>query len=238
MDFGDFRGTLLRIAPDTLTDLGNSVLGLQRFFDCSDQRELAYCHPDVVDENIGYLPGTTATWLAPQTLEEIEHVILNQPGDAPTVLRFAENFGFILAMAGFRPAAEFYRPDPNPDLDGTEFEGALIREQVLGEYLIELEDQCPGSPPLGEPVTVNGVETSPPVANQSTITSPVPGVANSGWGCTIQDIIDQAAAPDPCTALRLQEAVAVALRALQQNDDLAPEDAGTIRAAAFDAQCR
>jgi hypothetical protein len=37
-------------------------------------------------------------------------------------------------MAGFVPSAEFYAPDPNPDLVGTPYEGILIRQQVLGEY--------------------------------------------------------------------------------------------------------
>ena len=238
MEFGDFRGTVLRIAPGTLTDPSGPDLGLQRIFDCSDQRELEYCHPDLIGQNIGYLPNTTATWLTPPTFEEIEYVILNQQGDAPTVMNFADNFGFILAMAGFRPSAEFYRPDPNPALIGTPFEGALMREQVLGAYVDEPDDQCPGPPRLGAAVAVNNAVTSPPVANQLTVTTPIPGVANSGWGCTVQDIIDQAAAPDPCTPLLLQQGVAVALRALQQSGDVTPQDAGTIRTAAFNAQCR
>lgn len=124
MDFGDFRGALLRIAPGMLTALGGEY-GLRRNFDCSDQRELEYCHPDLVGQNIGYLAGTTASWLTPQTLAEVEYVITNQPGDAPTVMNFAENFGEILAMAGFRPSAQFYKPDAN---------GNLISEQVLGTY--------------------------------------------------------------------------------------------------------
>jgi hypothetical protein len=37
-------------------------------------------------------------------------------------------------MAGFIPSAEFYAPDPNPDLAGTPFAGVLIRQQVLGAY--------------------------------------------------------------------------------------------------------
>lgn len=139
MEFGDFRGALLELAPNVLT-LANvrpdyaATGGLARSFDCSDQRELEWCHPHLVGTNIGYLQGTTATWLTPTTLEEIKYVIINQPGDAPTVMNFQENFGYILAMAGFIPTAEFYAPDPNPLLLGTPDEGILIRQQVLGSY--------------------------------------------------------------------------------------------------------
>jgi PKD repeat protein len=138
-EFGDFRGAMLQILPETLTDENVDVTyattqGLARFFDCEDQRELEYCHPNLVGENIGYLPNTTATWLDPTNLEDIEYVIINQPGDAPQIMDFEENFGQILAMAGFVPSAEFYAPDPNPDLDGTPFEDVLIRQQVLGTY--------------------------------------------------------------------------------------------------------
>jgi len=124
MDFGDFRGTLMRIAPGTLTPQA-APYGLRRFFDCSDQRELEFCHPDLVGTNIGYLPGTTATWQAPASLSQVEYVITNQPGDAPTKMNFPQNFGLVMAMAGFRPSAEFYKPDAA---------GNLIREQVLGTY--------------------------------------------------------------------------------------------------------
>lgn len=141
MEFGDFRGALLQIVAGTLTSDNidpryASTNGLARSFDCSDQRELEYCHPELVGQNIGYLPNTDATWLTPETLEEIEYVIINQPGDAPTVMNFQENFGYILAMAGFVPSAEFYAPDPDVDgeLAGTPYEGVLIRQQVLGEY--------------------------------------------------------------------------------------------------------
>jgi hypothetical protein len=125
MDFGDFRGVLLRIAPETLQPGLPEGFGLRRNFDCSDQRELEFCHPDLVGQNIGYLPGTTATWLTPVTLGEITSVILNQPGTAPTTMNFEDNLGQILAMAGFRPSAEFYQPDAA---------GNLIREQILGSY--------------------------------------------------------------------------------------------------------
>ena len=141
MEWGDFRGALLEIATggfgltlDNVRDDHNSTEGLARFFDCSDQRELEYCHPFLVGENIGYLPNTNATWLTPATLEDVEWVILNQPGDAPRLMNFQENFGFILAMAGFQPSAEFWAPDPNPALVGTPEEGILIRQQVLGSY--------------------------------------------------------------------------------------------------------
>jgi hypothetical protein len=166
-DFGDFRGVLLEITPGALT-VANvdpevaATLGLKRFFDCSDQREVEYCHPFLVGDPIGYLPNTignpdAATWLTPTLLEDVRYVILNQPGSAATVMNFQQNFGFILAMAGFRPSAEFYKPDPR--LDGSlpactsvpenlddpgcnlaalpeyqEFAGALIRQQVVGQW--------------------------------------------------------------------------------------------------------
>jgi hypothetical protein len=143
MEWGDFRGALLEVLEGTLTPAnvdpaygpdGTNTNGLARFFDCEDQRELEFCHPDKVGDNIGYLPNTTATWLTPETLEEIEYVIINQPGDAPRIMNFQQNLGHILAMAGFVPSAEFYAPDPNPDLLGTPAEGILIRQQVLGSY--------------------------------------------------------------------------------------------------------
>lgn len=145
MEFGDFRGALLEIVAGTLTSAnvdprygptGTDTNGLARFFDCSDQRELEWCHPSLVGTNIGYLPNTDATWLTPENLEDIRYVIINQPGDAPTVMNFQENFGYILAMAGFIPSAEFYAPDPNPALVGTPLQGVLIRQQVLGEYAL------------------------------------------------------------------------------------------------------
>ncbi len=136
-------------------------MGLGRDFDCSDQRELEYCHPYNVGEIIGYLPNTDATWLTPATLEEIEYVIINQPGDAPTVMNFQENFGYILAMAGFLPSAEFYAPDPNPDLIGTPYEGVLIRQQVLGEYVMT------DVPPLGPMITSSPVTNGQPGADYS-----------------------------------------------------------------------
>jgi PKD repeat protein len=140
MEFGDFRGAMLQVLAGTL-DASNvepdfaATEGLARFFDCSDQRELEYCHPALVGENIGYLPSTDANWMTPETLEEIEYVIINQPGDAPTVMNFQQNLGHIMAMAGFMPSAEFYAPDPNPDLVGTPDAGILIRQQVLGSYV-------------------------------------------------------------------------------------------------------
>jgi PKD repeat protein len=151
-EFGDFRGAILQVVAGTLTDAnvdprygptGTNTRGLARQFDCEDQRELEYCHPFLVGSNINYLPNTDATWLTPETLEEIEWVIINQPGDAPTLMNFQENFGYILAMAGFIPTAEFYAPDPNPDLVGTPSEGILIRQQVLGEYAMTTVPPAP-----------------------------------------------------------------------------------------------
>jgi PKD repeat protein len=143
MEFGDFRGALLELADGFALDLDDvdpaytATQGLARFFDCSDQRELEYCHPYLVGQNIGYLPNTDATWLTPETLEDIRYVIINQPGDAPMLMNFEEHLGEILAMAGFVPSAEFYAPDPNPDLVGTIAEGVLIRQQVLGTYEVK-----------------------------------------------------------------------------------------------------
>jgi len=150
MEFGDFRGAILQIASGTLTPANVrsdyvSTLGLARQFDCEDQRELEFCHPFLVGQTINYLPNTDATWLTPETLEEIEWVIINQPGDAPRLMNFQDNFGYILAMAGFIPSAEFYAPDPNPDLVGTPDEGILIRQQVLGEYVMT---EVPAMAPL------------------------------------------------------------------------------------------
>lgn len=148
MEFGDFRGAMLEIVAGTL-NAGNvdsrytTTSGLARFFDCSDQRELEFCHPHLVGTNIGYLPNTNANWLTPASLADIEYVIINQPGDAPTVMNFQQNFGYILAMAGFVPSAEFYAPDPNTELIGTPYEGVLIRQQVLGEYLMTPPNLAP-----------------------------------------------------------------------------------------------
>lgn len=139
MEYGDFRGAILQIVAGTLTNANvrsdhAATQGLARQFDCEDQRELEFCHPYLDGQVINYLPNTNATWLEPNSLEEIEWVIINQPGDAARIMNFRDNFGLILAMAGFIPSAEFYAPDPNPDLVGTPYEGILIRQQVLGEY--------------------------------------------------------------------------------------------------------
>jgi hypothetical protein len=139
MDFGDFRGVLVQLAPNTLQTIGGELF---RFFDCSDQRELEYCHPDLVGTNIGYLPDTTANWLTPGSLADVRYVILNQPGDAARVMNFADNFRYILRMAGFKPSAEFTKPDGNPALADLElrngsFANVLIRQQVIGEYEVD-----------------------------------------------------------------------------------------------------
>lgn len=157
MEWGDFRGAMLEIVAGTLTAENVAAEhaatgGLAREYDCSDQRELEFCHPELVGVPIGYVPGSDATWLTPQTVEEIEHVIINQPGDAPVVMNFQENLGQIMAMAGFLPSAEFWAPDPNPDLVGTPYEGVLIRQQVLGAY--DTPDLPPVAPVIGSaPVT-------------------------------------------------------------------------------------
>lgn len=118
LDYGDFRGLILRIAPGTLVPQGPpfGLVANQGDFDCRDQRRLPYCHPDLV--------GTD--WFThPLAIEDVIYLTVHQPGDAPTVMNFAQNFGAILAMAGFKPSAEFYGPDTG--------EG-LVQEQVLGEY--------------------------------------------------------------------------------------------------------
>lgn len=216
MEFGDFRGALLEILPGTLT-LDNAAgdpadQGLRRIFDCSDQRELEYCHPEVVGQNIGYNPGTTATWLTPQTLEEIQYVIINQPGDAPTVMNFQQNFGRIMAMAGFRPTAEFYAPDTNPDLAGYCPEGSgswcsltsggmanvLIRQQVIGTYGLQPGGATPApvtSPTCnGAPVTVNLALGQTPTAGPDVILGT--NAANTINGRGGDDVICGLGGPD------------------------------------------
>lgn len=118
MDYGDFRGLILRVAPGTLVDYVSpaddpfGLLALRGDFDCRDQRRLPYCHPDLVGDD----------WFtSPTSLTDVEFVTVHQPGDAATVMNFEQNFGKLLAMAGFLPTAEFYQ-------DGTQL-------QVAGEYL-------------------------------------------------------------------------------------------------------
>jgi hypothetical protein len=134
MDYGDFRGAILKVLAGTLSEDSpllaaltpeeRDYFGLLSTNDCRDQRELEFCHPDVVDELIGFLPGSDATWQLPKSLEDVIYITLNQPGDAPTVMDFEKNFGFILGMAGFVPAAEFYRVE----------EGQFRRQLVVGKY--------------------------------------------------------------------------------------------------------
>jgi hypothetical protein len=106
MDYGDFRGLILRVAPGTLVDYVSpqddpfGLLALRGDFDCRDQRRLPYCHPDLLGDD----------WFSmPISLQEVEFVTVHQPGDSATVMNFTENFGNILAMAGFIPTAEFYQ---------------------------------------------------------------------------------------------------------------------------------
>jgi PKD repeat protein len=159
-EFGDFRGAILQVLSGTLTAANvdtryTGTQGLARFFDCEDQRELEYCHPNLVGDPIVYLPNSTATWLTPATLEEIEWVIINQPGDAPRIMNFQQNFGYILAMAGFIPSAEFYAPDPNPLLVGTPDQGILIRQQVLGAYA--MTTVTPAAPTINSLAVTSGI---------------------------------------------------------------------------------
>jgi PKD repeat protein len=106
MDYGDFRGLILRVAPGTLRDYVSpaddpfGLLALRGDFDCRDQRRLPYCHPDLVGND----------WFTtPTSLADVEFVTVHQPGNAATVMNFNENFGLILSMAGFIPTAEFYQ---------------------------------------------------------------------------------------------------------------------------------
>ncbi len=200
MEFGDFRGAILQVAAGTLTDAnvdvrygpaGTNTRGLARQFDCEDQRELEFCHPFLVGQTINYLPNTNATWLTPQTLEEIEWVIINQPGDAPRLMNFQENFGYILAMAGFIPSAEFYAPDPNPALDGTPYEGVLIRQQVLGSYAM-MDVPATAATITSAPVTTAALDQAytydvdatafPGPINYSLVSAPAGMTINSSTG--------------------------------------------------------
>ncbi|MEX2494735.1 MAG: PKD domain-containing protein [Woeseia sp.] len=103
LDYGDFRGLILRVEPGTLVDnqaLPFGLIPLRGDFDCRDQRRLPYCHPTLVGED----------WFtSPASLEEVEFVTVHQPGDAPIVMNFEQNLGYILAMGGFVPTAEFWR---------------------------------------------------------------------------------------------------------------------------------
>jgi len=111
LDYGDFRGLILRVAPGTLFQQSApfGLLPLGGDFDCRDQRRLPFCHPDLVGQD----------WFTtPTTLEDIEFLTVHQPGDAPTVMDYTNNFGAILAMAGFIPTAEFYQGETQVQVKG------------------------------------------------------------------------------------------------------------------------
>jgi hypothetical protein len=113
-DYGDFRGLILRVAPGTIEEQA-APFGLAQQggdFDCPDQRRLPFCHPDTLDDDLWFTD--------PVDLSDVIYVTVHQEGDAPAVMNYEDNFGQILAMGGFVPAAEFS--------DGT------FREQVVGEY--------------------------------------------------------------------------------------------------------
>ncbi len=118
MDYGDFRGLILKVSPGTLADFvadpDFGLLDQRGDFDCQDQRRLPYCHPS--------LNGGDDWFTSPTSLTEVEFVTVHQPGEAATVMNFEDNFGFILAMAGFIPTAEFYQGN--------------TQLQVRGEYLL------------------------------------------------------------------------------------------------------
>jgi hypothetical protein len=115
MDYGDFRGLVTRVAPGTLADYSVAdapfgLIALRGDFDCRDQRRLPYCHPN--------LNGTD--WFAtPSSLNEVEFVTVHQPGNAATVMNFEQNFGVLLAMAGFSPTAEFWQGGTQLQVNGT-----------------------------------------------------------------------------------------------------------------------
>jgi PKD repeat protein len=141
MDYGDFRGLILRVAPGTLADYGpaDAPFGLLEQggdFDCGDQRRLPYCHPDLANSTD---PLLKRWFTSPESLEEVEFVTVHQPGDAASVMDFERNFGKLLAMAGFTPTAEFYQ--------------GSTQMQVGGAYL-----DLPGSEPVQ---TLNVVIASP-----------------------------------------------------------------------------
>jgi hypothetical protein len=66
MDYGDFRGLILRVSPGTLVDYvspGDDPFGLLQQggdFDCGDQRRLPYCHPDLIGDRWFTSPTTLA----------------------------------------------------------------------------------------------------------------------------------------------------------------------------------
>ena len=111
LDYGDFRGLILRVQPGTIEPQA-APFGLAQQggdFDCRDQRRLPYCHPDL----------TGLDWFTdPVALDEVIYVTVHQQGNAATVMNYTENFGEILAMGGFLPSAEFS--------NGT------VRQQVAG----------------------------------------------------------------------------------------------------------
>jgi hypothetical protein len=132
LDYGDFRGLILRVAPGTLQPQAApfGLLTLGGDFDCRDQRRLPYCHPALL--NLDW-------FTSPASLQEIEFVTVHQPGDAATVMNFPQNFGLLLAMAGFAPTAEFYQGD--------------TQVQVRGAYLTQPGGTGGGgTPPPEEPV--------------------------------------------------------------------------------------
>jgi hypothetical protein len=132
MDYGDFRGLILRVAPGTLVDYispQDDPFGLLQQggdFDCGDQRRLPYCHPNLATASI---PLVKRWFTMPTSLTEVEFVTVHQPGDAASVMNFEQNFGILLSMAGFVPTAEFYQ--------------GSTQMQVRGTYL-----NLPGSTPI------------------------------------------------------------------------------------------
>jgi chitodextrinase len=140
LDYGDFRGLILRVAPGTLADNQTAPFGLVPLrgdFDCRDQRRLPYCHPTLVGQD----------WFTePESLEDVEFVTVHQPGDAPTVMDFEANFGIILAMAGFRPTAEFWQETVQVQVAGTYCHlpgGVDACEDSGGDPVEEPENQTP-----------------------------------------------------------------------------------------------
>lgn len=90
------------------------------------------------------------------------------------------------------------------------------------------EDNCPGSDDRAT-VAVNGTDTDPVVANRL-IATPVPFLADSGGGCTLQDLVNQAvdAAGDPGALIENVLELGVFL---DQEDEISPSENFSLRIA-------
>lgn len=155
MDYGDFRGLILRVSPGTMVNYSPmdphfGLLALRGDFDCRDQRQLPYCHPDLVGQD----------WFTmPTSLGDTEFVTVHQPGDAASVMNFTQNFGKLLAMAGFIPTAEFYQ--------------GATQLQVKGAY----QNQVGGPVPILNVSIISPIEASLVSGTTQIIAHPIGSVA-------------------------------------------------------------